>query len=239
MGERKFMIKQIISLSLLFAGATTLMSQTTPSSTSQRNPGNDVISRPPGAYSPNAAPTDTQTRPSGYNPVQTGNTYNQPGAGGVLFSNRVGQTYSAQDLAFQLQNLRNVVDQTLPILSAFNESYSNSNNGGHQTIGGALSGIVSDVLHRNQNQTQNSTPSTTGQSLSTSNLLSALQGLLHKNSSTSTSTTMATADPQDLISLQTDLQPVITVLQRLNVLANSNQIVTPYPNPTIPTPTGR
>jgi hypothetical protein len=46
------MIKQIISLSLLFAGATTLMSQTTPSSTSQRNPGNDVISRPPGAYSP-------------------------------------------------------------------------------------------------------------------------------------------------------------------------------------------
>jgi hypothetical protein len=171
--------------------------------------------------------------------VQTGNTYNQPGAGGVLFSNRVGQTYSAQDLAFQLQNLRNVVDQTLPILSAFNESYSNSNNGGHQTIGGALSGIVSDVLHRNQNQTQNSTPSTTGQSLSTSNLLSALQGLLHKNSSTSTSTTMATPDPQDLISLQTDLQPVITVLQRLNVLANSNQIVTPYPNPTIPTPTGR
>jgi hypothetical protein len=66
-----------------------------------------------------------------------------------------------------------------------------------------------------------------------------LQGLLHKNSSTSTSTTMATPDPQDLISLQTDLQPVITVLQRLNVLANSNQIVTPYPNPTIPTPTGR
>jgi hypothetical protein len=50
---------------------------------------------------------------------------------------------------------------------------------------------------------------------------------------------MATPDPQDLISLQTDLQPVITVLQRLNVVANSNQIVTPYPNPAVPTPTGR
>jgi hypothetical protein len=115
------------------------------------------------------------------------------------------------------------------MLSAFNESYSNSN-GGKTSVGSALSGIVSDVLHRNQASGQGSAQSSTS-----SNLLSVLNGLLNKNS---TSTAPATPNPQDLISLQNDLQPVVSVLQRLNVSGTSNQITAPYPNGAL-TPTGR
>src|SRR5579872_2400426 len=50
---------------------------------------------------------------------------NQPNVGGLTFSNRAGQTYSPEDLANQLQNLRTAIDQALPVLAAFNEHYSN------------------------------------------------------------------------------------------------------------------
>lgn len=180
----------------------------------------------PGNYNRNPASVYNQN--SGNYP--TGNTGYNTQPGGILFSNQAGQAYSTHDLAFQLQNLRSAIDQALPALSAFNESYSNMNNGGKQTVGGALSGIVSDVLHRNQGQTG------AGQSLTTSNLLSALQGVLHPNNSTSTSN--STPNPQDLIALQNDLQPVISVLERLNVNPSFNRGSTPYPNSGV-TPTGR
>lgn len=205
------MIKYMITLSALFTAACALAQnpvQTTPTY--------------PGTY-------NNQPRP--YNNTQPGYNPNQAGTGGVLFSNQVGQTFSAQDLAAQLENLRSAIDQTLPVLSAFNESYSNSNNGGKESVGGALSGIVSDVLHRNQGAGQ----TYSGQNSTTSNLLSVLHGLLNKNPAAASSTT---PNPQDLISLQNDLQPVVSVLQRLNVNATSNQISTPYPNGGL-APTGR
>ena len=181
----------------------------------------------PGNYNRNPSSGYNQNNNGNY---QSGNSGYSTQPGGILFSNQSGQTYSTHDLAFQLQNLRAAIDQALPALSAFNESYSNMNNGGKQTVGGALSGIVADVLHRNQGQTG------AGQSLSTSNLLSALQGVLHPNTSTSSSN--SNPDPQDLITLQNDLQPVISVLQRLNVNPAFNRGSGQYPNSGI-TPTGR
>ena len=209
---------------------------------------NNYNNNQPGAYNQNTAPGYNpnpnrgayQPPPGSYN-TGPNTAYGQAPTGGILFSNNAGQTFSAQDLAFQLQNLRAAVDQALPTLTAFNESYSNMNNGGRQTIGGALSGIVSDVLHRNQN----STSTGTGQSFTTSNLLSALQGVLHNNNNSAAAPAGA-PDPQDLIALQNDLQPVITVLQRLNVnpayspnpAYNRVSSPSPYPNNGL-APTGR
>jgi hypothetical protein len=220
--KKEVMIKHTISLTILICAATCAVSQTTAPQSSPTYPNGD--NNQPRRYgTPQTGGFQTQTPAS---------SSDQSQAGGVLFSNRLGQTFSAQDLAAQLQNLRSAIDQTVPILSAFNETYSNSNNGGHQTVGSALSGIVSDVLHRNQGSTQTSANA----SPTTSNLLSVLHGLLNKNSTTTPQT--AAPNPQDLLSLQSDLQPVVSVLQRLNVEGTSNQLAAPYPNGSL-TPTGR
>ncbi|HLH53983.1 MAG TPA: hypothetical protein VKY92_10255 [Verrucomicrobiae bacterium] len=166
---------------------------------------------------------------------------NQQAAGGVMFTNSSGQTFTANDLALQLQNLRSAVDQAIPVLSAFNENYSNSVGGGRQTVGGALSGIVSDVLHRNQ-QTSGANQSS---SFSGTNLLAILHGLLNTNAASSTMG--APANAEDLRTLETDLQPVASILQRMNVspAANSFGTQNPYNNPSLPSrnqslsPTGR
>jgi hypothetical protein len=173
-------------------------------------------------------------------PVQTPQNYTYPnnpnnsqqGAGGILFSNQTGQSFSPNQLAAQLQNLRDAVDQTLPLLAAFNQSYSNSVNGGRQTVGGALSGIVSDVLHRNQSSSQTSAGNQSA--LSATNLLSMLHGLLNTNSNGATGA--APANAEDLKALQADLQPVVTILQRLNVSPNPNPAGMPYNNGTATVP---
>ncbi|HZR21170.1 MAG TPA: hypothetical protein VFE51_28065 [Verrucomicrobiae bacterium] len=221
------MTKHVICILALICTVSCAVAQTTSGQSSPTYPGNNNDNNQPGQYGRSErAPRNNPQAPA-YNANQT-----QIEAGGVLFSNRLGQTFSAQDLAAQLQNLRNAVDQTVPILSAFNETYSNSNSGGHQTVGSTLSGIVSDVFHRNQGSAQTSA----NESPTTSNLLSVLHGLLNKNS---TATTPAAApNPQDLLSLQSDLQPVVSVLQRLNVQSTSNQLAAPYPNGSL-TPTGR
>src|ERR1043165_6081730 len=105
------MIKQGFFSFIVFSGITMALGQTPPIQTPQTYP----------AQTP-------QTYPA---PGAAG--YNQQGMGGLTFSNRMGQTFSPNDLASQLQNLRGVVDQTLPLLSAFNENYSNSVTGGRQT----------------------------------------------------------------------------------------------------------
>ena len=174
-------------------------------------------------------------------PQQNSINTSQPEAHGLIFSDRSGQNFTPEDLAMQLQNLRAVVDQTLPILSAFNEQSSNSMATGAQGVGGALSGIVSDVLHRNRGTGQENVA---GQSsLHASNLLAILHGLLNTNSPKAATT--SPANPQDLIALENDLRPVATLLQRLNVSGNSNFVSAPYHGPSTaspganPAPTGR
>lgn len=207
------MIKQTLFLVLVCCGATVGSAQTSP----VRNPQDYVY---PG------------------NPNN-----NQPGVGGLMFSNRVGQTFSANDLASQLQNLRSSVDQTLPLLSAFNENYSNSVTGNRQTVGRALSGIVSGVLERNQPAGQNNGGNQSA--LGATNLLALLHGLLSTN--TTGAVSAAPSNAEDLKVLETDLQSVVAVLQRLNVSPAPNQYSAPYNNGAVPmpnpnpslTPTGR
>jgi hypothetical protein len=237
------MLKKLISLAVPCVVTISLAQTGPPDSTP--SPGNYNNTQPGNNnYNNTPAPNYNNGQPGNYNP-NTPSTYNQNNGaypsgttgynaqpGGILFSNQAGQAYSTHDLAFQLQNLRAAIDQALPALSAFNQSYSNMNSGGNQTVGGALSGIVSDVLHRNQGSTQTGA----GQSSTTSNLLFALQGVLHPNNPTSANS--ATPNPQDLIALQNDLQPVLSVLERLNVNPAPNRVPAPYPNSGI-SPTGR
>jgi hypothetical protein len=192
------MYNKLIALLIVAATAKSLLAQSTP------------VQAPPVSSYPAYANTS------------------QVGASGLSFSNRVGQVFSPEALASQLQNLRSSVDQILPVLMAFNESYSNALTGGSRsTVGGALSGIVSDVLHRNQTSSQ---ASSTGQSVwGATNLLSMLHGLLSTNSNGAAGTA-APGNAQDLIALQSNLQAVDSILQRLNVSQNPNQSVSPYNN---------
>jgi len=183
-------------------------------------------------------------------PAYVNNSSGQLGSGGLSFSNHLGQIFSADDLAGKLQNLRAAIDETLPVLAAFNDHFSNSVTKSQQTIGGTLSDIVSDVLHKNQSTGQTAQPATTTQStFSTSNILSVLNGLLNKNSSATSASITNQASSQDLISLQRDLQPALADLQRLNVGPSISPTSTPNPTGNIPeqqqypngslTPTGR
>ena len=178
-----------------------------------------------------------------YPPAQVPQTYPYPGYAnnnprgrvGFTFTNRVGQVFSPEDLAVQLQNLRAVVDQTLPILSAFNEQYSNSVTAGGQNARGALSGIVTDALHRNQTQTPAQANGNLN-ALAATNLLSILPGLLSTNSTGAVGA--SPGNVQDLVALQNQLQSVEPLLQRLNGGPVSSQCATPYYNGPQPNPGG-
>jgi hypothetical protein len=147
---------------------------------------------------------------------------NQGEMGAPMFSNQTGQSFSVDELAGQLQNLRTAVEQTLPVLAAFNQNYSNAFTG--QSIGGKISGLLSGALNRNQQNT----PAASGQNaLSVSNVVTALQGLLNTNRAAASSVNPNTV--RELIALQNDLQPVVSILQNLNVgNISTNQFPRPY-----------
>lgn len=170
-----------------------------------------------------------QTIPStpqqGSQVISSGTTNNQ----NTVLTNQSGQTFTVQQLANQLQNLRVAVDQTLPMLSEFNQRLGASS----QSLGGAISGLLSGALHKNGNQSP-STTSTSGQEIT--NLLAALGSLVNTNS-------QAPAVPQDtarnLATLQKDLQPVAEVMRTMN-FGTTNQSTIPQANaPGTLTPTGR
>src|SRR5436190_1667402 len=98
-------------------------------------------------------------------------------ASGVSFTNKQGQTYSVDKLADELKTLRSTVDQVMPMLQAFNETYSNSVSG-DRTLTGRLSGLLSDSLHRNESATSNNNnnSSSTQSSGRYGNVVTALQG---------------------------------------------------------------
>jgi hypothetical protein len=169
----------------------------------------------------------------GYRP-QASSSSNQAGAS--TFSNQTAQTFSVDQLASQLQNLRTAVQQTLPSLTALNQNYSNSVSG---EVGGAVSGLLSRALNRNQ---QNNVTSAPQSSLTVSNLVGALANLLSTNRNGGTPMPQNTL--RDLEALQNSLQPVVAILDRLNVSnLSTNQFATPYNNTPLSTnrltPTGR
>jgi hypothetical protein len=181
-----------------------------------------------------ALSTSAQTAPPGtisQPPAPPVSGTNELGPNNLSFTNHSGTSYSVEQLAGQLQNLRTSVEQTLPMLSAFNETFSNSVSHGGSSVVGAISGILSGALDR---KTANNTSGH-----STTNLLTVLQRLLTTNGPAST--TINPNRVQDLNNLQKDLQPVASVLQSLNVAGSSGNRPSAEPGsaPGGLTPTGR
>src|SRR5437879_1412618 len=82
-----------------------------------------------------------QSPPPGTISRASGDT-NQFGTGSAMFTNRFGATYSAEQLATQLQTLRSAVEQTLPQLTAYTESVSNSASTGNRSVVGTISEVL-------------------------------------------------------------------------------------------------
>src|SRR5712675_347224 len=104
-------MKKIILLLALTPVALFAQNQTTPSGSIYRNPSrnastNDSISA---AASANRSTATTSS-----------------GSSGLILTNKQGQTFPVEDLATELRTLRTTVEQTMPMLSAFNEISSNS-----------------------------------------------------------------------------------------------------------------
>ena len=130
-----------------------------------------------------------------------GSTTSDSTTGTLTFTNSSGSVYSVEQLAEQLSQLRAAVDQTLPVLSAFTQNYSNLANG-NQTVAGKLSNILGGALNRNSGQT-NATSQTSAQ---LTNLWGGLQRMLNKNQTNTVALDPATV--RELVTLQKDLQPV-------------------------------
>jgi hypothetical protein len=135
-------------------------------------------------------------------------------ASGLAFTNKQGQSFSVDQLANELKTLRSTIDQTMPMLQAFNESYSN-NVASDGTLTGKISGLLSGALKRNESATNNNNGSTQN-SGRYSDVVGALQGLLSKNNPNS-STPISANTIRDLETLYGQLQPVSGTLQNLNV----------------------
>ncbi len=153
---------------------------------------------------------------SGYIP----NT-NYSAGNNLTLTNGAGGAFSVEQLGSQLQALRATVDQTLPMLSAFNQRYSAAQPG--STLGRAVQNIFSG------NKSQQG-GNTAGQEIT--NVLAALGALVNTNNQNVSATTL-----KDLATLEKDLQPVEQVLRSLSFTGTTNQ---GYGAPvSVPLPTGR
>jgi hypothetical protein len=147
------------------------------------------------------------------------------GTSALTFKDGAGQSFSADQLANQLQNLRNAVDQTLPLLAAFNQNVSNSVGGRNETVRDAISGILSGAENKN---TQRSPPPSGQSSFSVSNVVGTLEGLLKTKHGGTMPANQSTV--RDLATLENSLQPVASILQNLNVSGiSTNQFARPTP----------
>jgi hypothetical protein len=166
----------------------------------------------------------------------------QPGASSLSFTNRSGQSFSVDQLASQLRNLRSDVDHSLPLITAFNESYP-ATAAGNSSLGGKLSSLISGATGQNSSQNSQMSPTL-------SNVVAGLRGLVSTNSAA------ATFNPNtlhDLVTLQDHLQAIAPILQELNMGAATgtspgSQVISSSPNGRYgatnesshpPTPTGR
>jgi len=129
-------------------------------------------------------------------------------------TNQIGtstNTVSTDQLAAQLQDVRSTVEQTLPTLTSFLETVTNSTSSGGRTIVGTVTEILSGVLNRNAGQNP------AGSSAQATNVAGVLQGLLNTNAPTSANATVL----KDLATLQTELQSIRATLARLNVASTN------------------
>ena len=154
---------------------------------------------------------------------QSGTDVTRAGTG-TSFTNRAGTVYTPDQLAAQLQRLRNNIEQILPVLTAYTENVSNATGTGGRSVSGTVTELLSGVLNRRNNASNNAS----GNFFSGTNFVGVLQGLLTTNTTTSS---VNAATLKDLADLQIELQSVNAKLQRLNVPGTNS--VAPL------TPTGR
>jgi hypothetical protein len=159
---------------------------------------------------------------------RSGSTTNLPSSGDLTITNQAGQVFTMQDFARQLQGLRSSVEQTLPMLTAFNERFSSASG---QSLAGALSELISGALKKNGSEG----PQSGGSSTQMSNVLSALGGLFSTNAQGSVSVNTETL--RDLTRLQEELKPVSDLLGSMNLGTGTNQLSTTPAGGL--TPTGR
>lgn len=182
----------------------------------------------------NTSASSTTTTSSGRSSTNT--TATSASASGVIVTNKEGQTYTVDQLAQQLKTLRGTVDQIMPMLQAFNETYSNSVSG-DRTLTGKLSGLLSNSLRRNESATNASNNTSTQSSDRYGNVVDALQKLLAKDNPNSPPISANTI--RDLESLYGQLQPVGGTLQNLNVNIGAGNSGTTTNNASGLTPTGK
>jgi hypothetical protein len=144
----------------------------------------------------------------------------QAGEGNSLaFTNNTGQRFSVDDLATQLRNLRGSIERTLPMLSAFNQNYSNSTPGtATQTVENRVSSYVSGFLNKRSNQTAAGATNGTGTEV-VSNLVARLGGAFGGNTGGSAPVDASTL--QRLTELQQQLQALSPTLAALNISTNT------------------
>ena len=152
-------------------------------------------------------------------------------ASSAVFTNSAGQTFTADQLADSLKNLRAAIEQTMPMVTAVTETYSNSA-GKDKTWTGRLSEFVSGALNKD-GQTSNQSTSKLNQ------VVGAVRGLFGSNTnSTAASSSGDAGTVQKLVTLQNELKPVVPTLDQLNVASSGNTSpVISSPKPL--TPTGR
>jgi hypothetical protein len=131
-------------------------------------------------------------------------------ASGSSFTNSAGNTYTVEELARSLRDLQAAIDRTMPVLTALNETYSNSL--ANQSLTGKLTGLLSGALNRNSSST--STANTNSGAWSSA--MARLQGLLGTNSASGELTLNANTE-RDLLKLRDQLQPVQTSLSKIGL----------------------
>ena len=182
---------------LALLSAASLQAQNAP------NPGQQVISH--GQALPN-----TNTAPAGANPTAA------TSAASLSFTNRSGQSFTVDQLAAQLRTLRNNVDQTLPVLSAFNESFAGVLPGGSASSTG-LSNLLSGVFHHNSGQS--GAPPASQSTNQLNSVVAALRGLLTTNATppAQNAPQLNSSTVQQLATLQSDLQAIEPILSNLHM----------------------
>ena len=168
------------------------------------------------------------------------NSLASSGTGTLAITNSTEGTAALGDLDAQLSNLKSDVERTLPMISAVVNQGSSSNalrNPG-QELTNAASKLIANTFERASSQA-NAIPGGEN-SPRTTNFGGFLRSLIRTNNA---GAGVAGLDPNtlsQLTALQNHLQPVLTILDSLNVRgipASTNGAAGPAPTPL--TPTGR
>jgi hypothetical protein len=133
----------------------------------------------------------------------------QSNVGGI--TNRSGRIFSTAEIQFQLTDLRRAVEQSLPVVSALTERYSNSVANSESSVAGGIAGVLGGVLNRYTNNIA-------GEASSNTNALGRLLQVLGAAGTNGPSAQVAQF--RDLAALQEHLQAMSPILERLGVATN-------------------